>query len=54
MDPGLPTDEQATQEMDFLSTSGSVAMGDGETSATVSVTILPVSSVCYGDTLQQV
>ena len=43
VDLGLPTDEQAVPGEDFVSISGSVAMGDGETFATVSVTILPVS-----------
>lgn len=44
MDTSLPADERAESLQDFIPTAGDVVMGDGETSATISVTILQVSS----------
>ena len=45
MASGLPADQLAVPGADFLPTTGSVAMGDGETSTSINITILHVS-VC--------
>ena len=45
MASGLPADQLAVPGVDFLPTTGSVAMGDGETSTSINITILHVS-VC--------
>lgn len=42
-DTSVPSEDQATQGLDYLPTSSNVRMGDNVTSATVSITILHVS-----------
>ena len=42
----LPSNERAESLQDFVPAAGDVVMGDGVTSATVPVTILPVLN-CY-------
>ena len=44
MDTSLPTESRAESLQDFIPTVGNVVMGDGDTSATINVTILHVSS----------
>lgn len=46
MASGLPADQLAVSREDFLPATGSIAMGDGETSTSINITILHVSYVC--------
>ncbi len=42
MASSFPVDEQAVQGQDFVPSSGTVVMGDGEISANILITILQV------------
>ena len=54
VDASLPINERAESLMDFVPTSGEIVMGDGESSASIRVTILQVSKnlIIYKQCLQ--